>query len=193
MQLLQWLIPLEGGGVASAITRREARTLTLPDAGGERRRGPIAESPDLSLPLTVGRPHDEPAGDGSPVRVLHLTLALLGEGQPKGAALLAADEDDVGSLSLFAEYAQALSRLVDVLELPLDWMSPTAGSTLELSFAALEGWGARRAAWTLLLLAGAADVLARARGFRVLEAKARADEGAWHVVDATLPGALAPA
>lgn len=193
MQLLQWLIPLDGGGTASAITRREVRTLELPDGGGERRRGPVAECGDLAVPLTVGRPKDEPAGEGVPVRVLHLELSLVAEGQEKAAPLLGANEDDVGVLSLFAEYAQALSRLIDVLELPLGWLSPGRGVTLALQSDPLDGWGSRRAAWTLLLVVGAADVLARARGFRVAEARAKADVGPWCLVDASLPDALAPA
>src|SRR5690606_5701051 len=144
----------------------------------------------LPLPLTVGRPQDEPPGDGPPVRVLEVTLALVSEGE-QGGRLLGADEDDVGLLSLFAEYAEALARLLDALELPLDWIAPADGATLALKTATLDGWGARRAAWTLLLLAGAADVMASARGFRVGLARARADDGPWLDVDAALPDALA--
>lgn len=189
MQLLQWLIPVEGNGWASAITRREARALSLPGVGAERRRGPIAELPDLPLPLTVGRPPDEPPGDGPPVRVLQMALALVAEGEG-GGRLLGEDEDDVGLLSLFAEYAGALARLLDALELPLDFLAPAERETLAFKTAPLEGWGARRAAWTLLLVAGAADVLASARGFRVGLVRVKADDGPWLDANAALPDAL---
>lgn len=189
MQLLQWLVPLAGNGWASAITRREARVLALPGVDAERRRGPIAETPDLPLPLTVGRPPDEPPGDGPPVRVLQMALALVSEGEG-GGRLLGVDEDDVGLLSLFAEYAGALARLLDALELPLDFLAPGERETLALQTAPLEGWGGRRAAWTLLLVAGAADVLASARGFRVGLARVKVDDGPWLEADAALPETL---
>lgn len=193
MSLLQWFLPSERGALLSVLTPREARSLTLPAGGGEWRRGAILESPDLLLPLAIGRPVDEAPGEGAPLRWVELRFGLVADGAEGTAPLLGADDDALGILSLLTEYCLALHRLVDASELALHSLRPDPTATLCLRLGPLEGFGTRRAGWTLLLLLAGADVLARARGLRVVAGEARGDGGAWRPVDASLPRVLAPA
>jgi hypothetical protein len=192
MKLLQWLVPLETGGLASAITPRETTVLEL--EGRPRARGPVLDVPGLPFPLTVGQPAHEPAAGSAALKRVRLALVLVPDGQPAPSSPLAQGEDDVGGLSLLGEYASALALLLEPLDLPLEALARSKEGTLELRMGPLKGLPGRRAGWTLLLLAGAADVLARARGFRVEKATAAIDdEDRWRPVDGSLPGALAGA
>ncbi|MFZ9886905.1 MAG: hypothetical protein ACO3JL_05320 [Myxococcota bacterium] len=193
MSLLQWFLPRERGALLSVLTPRETRSLTFPEGGGEWRRGAILESPDLLLPMAIGRPAHEPPGEGVPLRWLELRFGLVADGAEGNVPLVGAQEDAVGTLSLLTEYCLAIARLIDASELVLHSLRPDSKATLSMRLGPLEGWGSRRAGWSLLLLLAGADVLARARGLCVVAGEARGDGGAWYPVDAALPRVLAPA
>lgn len=105
---------------------------------------------------------------------------------------LAPEEDDIGLMSLLAEYVELLVNVFATLQLSPDSIEPaTSGLILELPTlpktpmaAAAPGAGEAhdRVARILLGLA-TADWLARGRGFRLAAAQCRGQPGEWHAFD----------
>jgi hypothetical protein len=191
MDLVQWILPLAGGGFASALAPDGARELSMDPphvAAGEWLLDLQVVAEGLPLPLAVGGPPTRPSAEGPQVERVELSIALGAEDD--GAPLAGESDDDIGVLSLFTEYAGALGGVLDAAELPLRVLARGEQAALELALGPLRNWTAARLGPALLLVRGAADVLARARGFRVTSARVRVDDGEWLEVDAHLTTAL---
>lgn len=192
MDLLQWIIPEPGGGFASLLAPAGFEELKLLDEEGERpagvyRRGPLLESELLPYPLTIAfdRPADAGRAPFEPER-LRLRLHLTPDAPSSEAGVAPAGEDDLGVVSLLSEYLRALASIVDELRMPLRFIAPSAGGGVDLEVGPLLDDRDAPVVERLLLLRAAADLLARARGFRVAAADTRLPGGGWAAVNAAL-------
>jgi hypothetical protein len=187
VELVQWIVPLEDGGVAVGWAPVWADR--MPALGRlsrpVRRRGAPLVSRWLATPLTVGafekadgKPEDV---DDTPARALKpgalsVVLSLAGDSEPP-RPVLGPDADDVRFAGVFAELVRVLADLCEAAGLPAAGIAPTPERKgLELSVGALGTHSAVQLGDTLLLLRTAVESCAQARGLKLVDAHVRVDE-----------------
>lgn len=184
MELAQWVLPLDTGGFDAAVTPADRNRLEL-EGGEVWTAGPTLHTEDLPLPVRLGLPKG-----GRQEVVARAALLRFRPVSEAGDPFV--PDDPLAAVALLTELFVALGAVIEALRLPLSHIVPTPAGEVEIAISPIVGKGDAPLAESVLLLGAAAEILSRARGLSMLDARVQFDDQPWRGVDARLLRALQP-